>query len=64
MHRLQHKALPYRQLLCMFEAPYSQTSCASAYDDDSADDVKLAWRAWMKKDVKVSEGLSCDVLDW
>ena len=35
-----------------------------AYDDDSADDVRLAWRVWMKEEVNVSEGMSCDVLDW
>ncbi len=35
-----------------------------AYDDDLADDVRLAWRQWMKEEINVSEGLSCDVLDW
>jgi hypothetical protein len=37
---------------------------ADDYDDDSADGVQVAWRAWMKEEVSVSEGLSCDVLEW
>ena len=41
-----------------------RTRAADDYDDDSADGVKLAWRAWMKEEVTVSEGLSCEVLDW
>jgi hypothetical protein len=36
---------------------------ADDYDDDSVASVRLAWKAWMKKEVTV-EGLSCDVLDW
>ena len=41
-----------------------RSRAADDYDDDSADGVKLAWRAWMKEEVTVSEGLSCEVLDW
>ncbi len=35
-----------------------------AYDTDDTDEAKLTWRAWMKEDVVVPEGISCDVLQW
>ena len=33
-------------------------------DDDSTDDAKLAWKAWMKEHITISEGIQCDVLAW
>jgi hypothetical protein len=33
-------------------------------DDDSTDDAKLAWKAWMKEPITILEGISCDVLNW
>ena len=33
-------------------------------DDESANEAKIAWKAWMKESVTVAEGTSCDVLDW
>ena len=35
-----------------------------AYDDDAVDDTKLAWKAWMKEHITISEGIQCDVLAW
>ncbi len=29
-------------------------------DDDSMNDAKLAWKAWMKESITVPEGISCD----
>ena len=33
-------------------------------DDDSTDDAKLVWKAWMKEPITIPEGISCDVLNW
>jgi hypothetical protein len=33
-------------------------------DDDAVDDAKLAWRAWMKENIPVADGISWDVLGW
>jgi hypothetical protein len=35
-------------------------SAQDGYSDDSADDVKLARKTWMKEDVIGSESLSCE----
>ncbi len=31
-------------------------------DDDTENEAKLVWKAWMKE--SVTEGVSCDVPDW
>ena len=59
---VQHAVLPPRAqassgIILRPRVPYP-------HDDDSANDAKLAWKAWMKVDITVSEGLSCDVLAW
>ena len=35
-----------------------------AEDDDSADEARLAWKAWMKESINEAEGISCNVLNW
>ena len=35
-----------------------------AANDDSADEARLAWKAWMKESINEAEGISCNVLNW
>ena len=32
--------------------------------DDSADEIRLAWKPWMKESINDAEGISCNVLNW
>ena len=31
---------------------------------DAMGEAKVVWKAWMKEQISVTEGMSCDVLDW
>jgi hypothetical protein len=51
------RALASSGLVLRFREP-------DAGEYDAEDEIKLAWKAWMKEHITISEGIQCDVLAW